>query len=155
MARLASVEAMARRQFTPGSMILLLIAFWVFAPRVWDTIIGEPWISSEMRVVINSASGATVEDLTLTSARVYGSRTVYVEDASGEVLCSTEHFNTWMGERKRFWRFKAFTDCEVPNEVFRICSGFSLTSEVSGRHRRLGPFCTPLTELWPEEEPPT
>ncbi|MCZ0963903.1 peptidoglycan-binding domain-containing protein [Paracoccus benzoatiresistens] len=39
------------------------------------------------------------------------------EKEDGAVYCSTEHHNSWIGERKQFWRIEAFVRCTPPLEV--------------------------------------
>lgn len=142
MAELANLQDAMRRQTTPGSVALLLCAAIVFGPKVYDVIIGEPWIDNVLTVVENSSGQVVIEDLTLTRDTVYGLRANVIEDRNGGVVCSTEHHNSWSGERKRFWQYAAFTGCSnPPTESYRACSLFSIASD-SGRQRRFGPFCS-------------
>ena len=142
MAELAHLRATVRRQSTPGSVAILVCALIVFGPKLYDTIIGEPWIDNTLTIVENSNGEVVVEDLTLTNDTVYGLRVNTVEDTNGNVICSTEHHNSWFGERKRFWQYLAFTGCPTePSVSFRACSLFSIASD-SGRQRMFGPFCS-------------
>lgn len=144
MVKFPNLEASLQRQSTPGSLALLLCAFIVFGPRTWDYLIGEPWIDNKLMIVENSSHELVVEDLTYTKSAVQGIRVNTVESDEGDILCSTEHHNTWHGERKRFWRIGAFTGCASQQESFRVCSRFSISSG-SGRTRLFGPFCSGYT----------
>lgn len=141
MGDLSNLRATVRRQSTPGSLVLLVCAALVFAPRAYDYIIGEPWIDNSLMIVENSTHEMIIEDVTLTKEPVHGLRVNTVEDEAGGILCSTEHHNSWHGERKRFWRLGAFTGCALPKESYRVCSRFSISSG-SGRTRLFGPFCS-------------
>ncbi|MBI1620033.1 hypothetical protein [Aquamicrobium zhengzhouense] len=142
MSEMSNLRATVRRQSTPGSLVLLICTALVFGPRVWDYIIGEPWIDNQLMIVENSSHEIIVEDLTYTKEPVHGLRVNTVEADDGDILCSTEHHNSWHGERKRFWRLGAFTGCAPQQESFRVCSRFSVSSG-SGRTRLFGPFCSP------------
>lgn len=144
MSRLPNLTATLRRQLTPGSVVLLACAAIIFGPRAIDTIRGEPWINNEVTVVINSLGELVIEDVTFTNETVRGLRTNVVESEDGSIRCSTEHHNSWTGERKRFWSFTAFSSCLPPATPYRLCSRFSITSK-SGRFRQFGPFCSALT----------
>lgn len=123
-----------------------IFAAMVFGPRIYDTIRGEPWINNELAVIQNSSGQIIVEDIVTTRNHVAGVRANTVELDSGEVICSTEHHNAWLGQRNRFWSFGAFSGCTPPNEPYKVCSRFSITSG-AGLSRFYGPFCSPVTIL--------
>lgn len=145
MAEMVNLQATVKRQSTPGSLLVIAIALIAFGPRLWDTVIGEPWIDNSLAVVETSVGRIVVEDTTVTNESVSGLRANTVESEDGTVLCSTEHHNTWHGERKRFWQIAAFTNCAPPTESYRVCSRFAISSD-SGRQRQFGPFCSGLTQ---------
>lgn len=134
-----------------GQSTLLLVAMFliVFGPRIWDTFTGQPSMENTLSIVLDSTGDVLIHDLTLTQGPVHGVRANTIETEDGSVVCSTEHHNSWRGERNRFWRVSAFVSCDPPAEPYRICSTFSVESE-SGRHRFLGPFCSALS-VPPEE----
>lgn len=136
-----------RRHTSPGALLLLLFSLIVFGPRLIDAARGEPWIENELGIIINSAGEPVVRDVTITRNPVIGLRANTIEDENAQVICSTEHHNTWVGERNRLWQISAFTGCPPPGVPYRICSSFSVTSE-AGRAARLGPFCS--TFAYPE-----
>lgn len=144
MADLPNLRETWRRQSTPGSLVLIVIAAVIFGPRMWDAMRGEPWIDNALVVIQNSNGGIAVEDQTRTLSNVHGLRFTSAETVDGTVICSTEHSDTWMGEAKRFWRLSAFIGCEQPAEPYRVCSRFSIRSD-SDRRRVFGPFCSPIT----------
>lgn len=144
MSELANLKATVRRQSTPGTLLLILCGAMLFGPRAWDTVVGEPWINNNLSVAINSGGTTVIEDIIQTKDVVYGVRANTVENVDGEVVCSTEHYNTWQGERRRFWHVPAFVSCAVQPENFRVCSRFTISSP-SGRTRAFGPFCSPYT----------
>ena len=141
MGEMSNLRATIKRQSTPGSLVLLICTALVFGPRAWDYLIGEPWIDNQLMIVENSSHEMIVEDISYTKEPVHGIRVNTVEDQEGGILCSTEHHNSWHGERKRFWRLGAFTGCGTPTETYRVCSRFSVSSG-SGRTRLFGPFCS-------------
>lgn len=145
MSELSNLKAAYKRQNTPGTHLVLIMAAIAFGPRAYDTIIGEPWISDSLAIVQNSTGAIVVEDITHTNEAVSGVRVNTVESESDEIICSTEHHNTWHGERKRFWQIDAFTGCAQPKEMYRVCSRFAVSSN-SGRSRQFGPFCSGLTK---------
>ena len=144
MANCSNLAATYRRHTTPGSLLMLFFAVYILGPGLWDTVRGEPWIENQLTVVQNSTGAVVVEDLTRTRGPAHGVRANTVEDSRGEVHCSSEHHNTWLGERKRFWRIEAFARCSPPLEAFKVCSRFSVASD-NGRQRYYGPFCSGLT----------
>lgn len=147
MAELAHLRSAVKRQSSPGSLAILLCAVIAFGPKTWDAIVGEPWIDNSLTVVENSSGNVVIEDMTQTRDTVYGLRVNTVEDKDGQVLCSTEHHNSWNGERKRFWEYEAFTGCALQPDIdFRTCSLFSIYSG-SGRTRMFGPFCSGYVTL--------
>lgn len=145
MARCTHLAATFRRHTTGGSLLVLFMSAWVLGPGLWDTVRGEPWIENHLTVVQNSNGAVLVEDITRTKGPAHGVRANTIQAADGSVLCSTEHHNTWIGERKRFWRIEAFARCSPPPEVYRVCSHFAVSSD-SGRHRYYGPFCSAPTQ---------
>lgn len=145
MAKCTHLAAAIRRHTTAGSLLLLMFSGIVFGPRLWDTIRGEPWIDNRLAIIQNSNGDIVVEDLTVTRGAVHGLRANTIESEDSSVLCSTQHHNTWLGERNRFWRIAAFTGCHPPPDPYRICSRFVVTSD-SGRQRYFGPFCSGLTK---------
>lgn len=151
MSELSNLRATARRHWTPGTFVILVIAAIAFGPRIWDTIRGEPWIDNQLMLAQNSGGALIVEDVTRSNAPVHGMRFTSAESADGTVICSADHSAIWHGEAKRFWRLNAFIGCETPSEAFKICSRFSVRSE-SGRRRSYGPFCSPLSQP-PSEVP--
>lgn len=142
MAELSNLRSTLRRQSSPGSLVILVCAALVFAPRAWDHITGEPWIDNSLSVYESGSGAVVVEDLIHTREAVYGLRVNTVEGENSEVLCSIEHHNSWHGERKRFWRIEAFSGCEPQQTSYRVCSRFSVQSG-SGRTQGFGPFCSP------------
>lgn len=144
MSELSNLKATVKRQSTPGSLLLILCAALLFGPRAWDTVVGEPWVDNNLSVIINSGGDTVVEDYIFTKDVVHGSRANTVENTDGEVVCSTEHYNTWQGERRRFWHLPAFVSCAERPANFRVCSRFTISSP-SGRTRAFGPFCSPYT----------
>ncbi|SCX88099.1 hypothetical protein [Paracoccus tibetensis] len=145
MAKCTHLAAAIQRHTTAGSLLLLMFSVIIFGPRLWDTIRGEPWIENKLAIVQNSSGAIVVEDAILTRGAVHGLRANTVEAEDGSVLCSTEHHNTWLGERNRFWRIQAFTGCPPPSDPYRICSRFVIASD-SGRQRYFGPFCSGLAK---------
>lgn len=145
-------EAIARHT-TPGTTLLLVAAAVAFAPRIWDTIIGEPHISVSLIATVNRDGAPGVEQTILTNRPVSGIEVVRVEDSEGELLCSRAISDHWSGEIKRFWHFQAFTACAEPVEPYRVCTHFSLVSE-SGRERQFAPSCTALTTPRPSRPHP-
>lgn len=137
------LRATLARQTTPGSMALLALAVIFFGPRAWDTIIGEPQISARLIVTVNRDGDYGVEELIRTNHMVQGTQLVRVEDADGGVLCSRPIRDFWSGEIKRFWHFAAFTGCARPDEPFRVCATFTVSSE-SGRRRQFPAVCTTM-----------
>lgn len=133
-----------RRHSTPGSLLLLLFAFIVFGPKTIDALRGEPNLENHLAIITNSAGEQIVQDMTRARSPVYGVRAIVIEADDGSVICSTEHHNTWQGERNRLWRISALTSCNTPDQPYRICSHFSVQSD-SGRQRFLGPFCSPVS----------
>lgn len=148
MARCSNLADTFRRHTTGGSLLVLFMAAWALGPGLWDTIRGEPWIDNNLTVAQNSAGALVVEDITQTKGPAHGVRVNTIQAADRSVICSTEHHNTWNGERKRFWRIEAFSNCPTPSEPFAVCSHFSISSQ-SGRHRYYGPFCS--TPFFPEK----
>ena len=145
MSECKHLRATVKRQLTPGSLALMLLAAITFAPRLIDTIKDEPWIANELIVARNSDGIPLVEDRITTNAPVFGQRATFAVSEQGTVICGTGHTNAWRGESKQFWRLSAFIGCPQPSEPYRVCSAFSLTSG-SGRHRTFDPVCSPLTQ---------
>lgn len=143
MDKCVHVQEALRRHGSPGSLLLIVLALIIFSPRIWDTVRGEPALTNVLTIVTKSDGQVVVQDLTQTRSPVHGVRAAVIEAEDGSVICSTEHHNTWTGERNRFWRISAFTGCPVPDRPYRICSGFAVES-ASGRQRYLGPFCSPF-----------
>lgn len=142
MAELTNLNATVKRHTTPGSLVILLCAGFVFGPKTLDYLIGEPWIESELTIVHASSGEKLVEDVVRTNAPIAGLRANVIENEAGDILCSTEHHNTWHGERKRIWHMSAFTACPAPTGVtYRVCSRFAVESG-SGRKASYGPFCS-------------
>lgn len=141
-----SFQAVKSRHCTPGSLLIIAIALYVFIPKAWDTIMGEPWINNTLEVAVSATGNVIVEDSINTRAAVHGSRLVYIEDAS-EVSCAREYHGLWDGQSKRFWRFNVLTGCEAPKGDFKVCTSFALTSDASGRKKLMGPFCTDKVQL--------
>lgn len=144
MTRLPHLSASLHRQCTPGSLALLACAMILFGPRLVDHVLGEPWIDNELTVVVASTGGVAIEDIVTTTKTVRGLRSNSVEGQDGSILCSTEHHNSWLGSRKRFWSFRAFSGCNQPGEPYKVCSRFSISSK-SGRFQQYGPFCSKVT----------
>lgn len=145
MGKCTHISQAMRRQFSPGSLLLLLFAGIVFGPQSYDWIQGEPALTNHLAVVTTSQGAVLVQDVTQTRRPVYGLRANTIEREDGAVVCSTEHHNSWRGERNRLWEFRAFTSCAAPAYSFKICSNFAVQSD-SGRQRYLGPFCSSLTD---------
>ena len=145
MARCTHLADTFRRHTTHGSLLILFLALIVLGPGLWDAIRGEPWIDDRLTVVQNSTGAVVVEDITRSKGPAHGLRVNTIETADGRVICSAEHHNTWVGERKRFWQLDLFARCPAPPDMFRVCSTFSITSD-SGRQRYYGPFCSGLTK---------
>ncbi len=145
MGDLTNLRGAVQRHSTPGSLVILVCAMIVFGPRIWDTIRGEPWIDNQLTVMQGSTGAILVEDLTLTRGTARGVRINTIEDEGGAILCSAEHHNSWLGERKRMWRIQAFVRCSPPIDIYRVCSRFSVASD-SGRQRYFGPFCSGVTK---------
>lgn len=145
MGKCTHLSQALRRQFSPGSLLLLLFAAIVFGPQSFDWARGEPTIANHLAVVTNSQGVVLVQDVTQTRRPVSGVRANTIEREDGAVVCSTEHHNTWRGERNRFWDIRAFTSCAAPAYPFKVCSNFAVQSD-SGRQRYLGPFCSSLTD---------
>lgn len=152
MSELTHLKQTYRRHSTPGSLLILAMVVVMFGPRLYDTIRGEPWINNQLTIVENSTGNVVVEDLTFTKEAVNGVRVNTVEGEDSEIICSTEHHNTWHGERKRFWQLEAFTGCPQPTVMYRVCSRFSISSS-SGLTRQFGAFCSGLTK--PQTKLPT
>lgn len=124
--------------------MLLGLAAVLFGPRAWDAVIGEPHINARLTITMNRDGDYGVEELIRTNHMVQGTELVRVEDADGGVLCSRPIRDFWAGEIKRFWHFEAFTGCERPDEAFRVCATFTVSSD-SGRRRQFPASCTALT----------
>lgn len=141
---LRHVKDMVKRQSTPGSAAIILMAVLLFGPKSIDMIRGEPWIDNRLLITQTSQGITVIEDTTITQNIVNGLRVVTAESPDGTVVCRANHINTWLGEKKQFWRVEAFIGCPQPKEAYRICSFFVARSE-SGRERSYGPFCSSLT----------
>lgn len=141
MENLVNLRAAIRRQTSPGSLALLVMAMVLFAPRTWDFIRGEPWINNQLSVIEKTDGRLIVEDKIQTHDEVQGLRANTVETKDSSVICARDHRNSWQRQRNRFWRFEAFAGCTKPSEPFRVCSFYTLSSN-SGRLNRFGPFCS-------------
>lgn len=139
--RLDNTRAMIRRQTTPGTLVIALIAIMVFGPKLWDVVRGHPWLETSLLVAELSTGDVIIEDITTTSGLADGVRANVVESEAGEILCAYNHYNTWVGERKRNWKVEAFASCPMPDQPFRVCSRFHVESE-HGLRGTFGPFCS-------------
>jgi len=144
MSSCTHIKGALRRHGSPGTFLWVMLFLIIFGPRTFDAATGEPDLINDLAIVQDSIGDVLVQDVTRTRRPVYGVRSVTIENDDGNVICSTEHHNTWTGERNRFWRLSAITGCAVPAVPYRVCSAFSVRSD-SGRQRYLGPFCSPVT----------
>lgn len=147
--RMINTRAMLRRQSTPGAIVLIVMALIVFGPKLLDVYRGHPWIESKLIVVELTNGRLVVEDTTYTTGSASGVRANTVESDVGEILCAYNHYNTWLGERKRNWTMEAFSACAVPKQPFRVCSRFHVESD-HGRRGSFGPYCSQI--YGPQEE---